>query len=91
MQAMMCRLPCVTTDVGAIGEIAVHGRTAWIVPPQDAGALGEALARLMADATQRAALSEAARSFALAHCTFAEMCTAMEEVFREARRGEKRS
>lgn len=91
MQAMMCGVPCVTTDVGAIGEIAVHGRTAWIVPPQDAGALGEALARLMADATQRAALGEAARSFALAHCTFEEMCRAMEEVFREAMRGEQSS
>lgn len=85
MQAMMSGLPCVTTLVGAIGEVARDGETALIVPPQDAGALASTLARLMDDAPLRQRLAGSARTFALRHCTLAAMCDAMEEVFKAAR------
>lgn len=81
MQAMMSGLPCVTTDVGAIGEIARDGETALLVRPQDTAALVETLTRLLGDAALRERLGTQARSFALAHCTLAAMCDAMEEVF----------
>ena len=84
MQAMMVGLPCVTTLVGAIGEIATDGETALIVPPQDPTALAGALARLMDDAALRARLGRNARAFALEHCTLEAMCDAMEEVFEAA-------
>lgn len=84
MQAMMVGLPCVTTLVGAIGEIASDGETALIVPPQDPGALAAALGRLMDDAALREHLGRNARAFALAHCTLEAMCDAMEEVFEAA-------
>jgi glycosyltransferase involved in cell wall biosynthesis len=89
MQAMMAGLPCVTTLVGAIGEIAKDGETAVIVQPEDAGAIAAAVARLMDDPAQRQHLGAAARAFALQHCTLAAMCDAMEEVFGQvlARRG----
>ena len=35
VQAMVCGLPCVTTDVGAIPEVARDGETGVVVPPQD--------------------------------------------------------
>jgi glycosyltransferase involved in cell wall biosynthesis len=82
MQAMLCGLPSVTTHVGCISDIAHDGRTALIVPPQDAAALADAIARLMDDPAQRERLGKAAREFALEHCTIAVMCDAMEEVFR---------
>lgn len=84
MQAMMAGLPCVTTLVGAIGEIARDGETAVIVPPQDPQALAAALARLMDDPLLRGELGAAARRFALQHCTLEAMCDAMEEVFADA-------
>ena len=84
MQAMMVGLPCVTTLVGAIGEIASDGETALIVPPQDPAALAAALARLMDDAALRERLGRNARAFALEHCTLEAMCDAMEEVFEAA-------
>lgn len=86
MQAMMVGLPCVTTLVGAIGEIASDGETALIVPPQDAAALAAALGRLMDDAALRARLGSNARAFALERCTLEAMCDAMEEVFEQATR-----
>jgi glycosyltransferase involved in cell wall biosynthesis len=88
MQAMMVGLPCVTTLVGAIGEIATDGETALIVPPQDPAALAGALARLMDDAGLRERLGRNARAFALEHCTLEAMCDAMEEVFEAAVKGQ---
>lgn len=82
MQAMMAGLPAITTSVGAIGEVARDGDTALVVPTQDTAALVAAIGRLMDDDDQRARLGRAARAFALARCTHAAMCDAMEEVFR---------
>jgi glycosyltransferase involved in cell wall biosynthesis len=82
MQAMMAGLPCITTLVGAIGEVAKDGETAIIVPPEDTAAIAGAIARLMDDPAQRQRLATAARAFALQRCTLAAMCDAMEEVFR---------
>src|SRR6185295_1605757 len=39
IQAMLVGLPCVTTDIGSIGEIAIHETTALVVPPRDSKAL----------------------------------------------------
>lgn len=84
MQAMMSGLACVTTDVGAIGEIARHDDTALIVTPQDTASLQGALQRLLDDAALRTRLGAAARHHTLAHCTQSAMCDAMEQVFRQA-------
>ena len=84
MQAMMTGLPCITTDIGAIGEVARDGETALLVRPQDSDALAATLIRLLDDPGLRTQLGGAARAFALAHCTQAAMCDAMEQVFRQA-------
>jgi glycosyltransferase involved in cell wall biosynthesis len=78
----MSGLPCVTTNVGAMGEVARDDDTALVVQPRDAAALAAALARLVEDAVLRRRLGQAARAFALERCTLAAMCDAMEEVFR---------
>lgn len=82
MQAMMTGLACITTDVGAIGEIARDGETAVLVRPQDSAALAAAMARLIDDRALRERLGDQARAFALSHCTLSAMCDAMEQVFR---------
>src|SRR3954465_12355052 len=46
VQAMLAGLPCVTTHVGSIDELAIEGETALVVPPQDVAALRQALERL---------------------------------------------
>lgn len=88
VQAMMAGLPCVTTSAGSIGELVEHGRTGWIVPAEDAGALAEAIGRLRADARLRAALGEQARAHAVAHHGLGAMLSRMEAVFACAARGE---
>ncbi len=84
VQAMLCALPCVTTDIGAIGEAARDDQTALIVPPQDAAALAAALRRLIGDRDLRQRLGAAARAGCEARFSYRGMLDAMENIFRAA-------
>jgi len=86
LQAMMTGLPCVTTAAGAIGEVAQNELTALVVPMQDAGALGKALARLLDDAELRHRLGETARQTVLSRHSLEAMLDRMEVVFSLAAR-----
>jgi glycosyltransferase involved in cell wall biosynthesis len=62
--------PIVASRLEQIGEVLDHGRTAWLVPPGDAGALAEAIETVLADSPLRAALGAAARDEAVARYTW---------------------
>lgn len=84
VQAMLCGLACVTTDVGAIPEAARDGETALVVPAQDAAALAAALARLAADPALRQRLGRAARAHCVRQFGYEAMLDRMDAVFRDA-------
>lgn len=63
--AMGAGVPVVATRVAGIPEVVDDGRTGLLVPPRDAGALGEALARVCSDAQLRARIGAAARAAVL--------------------------
>jgi glycosyltransferase involved in cell wall biosynthesis len=84
MQAMACGVPVVSTAVGAIGELVRDGDTGLVVPPQDAAALGDALARLADDAALRARLARRGREHVQAHFARGRMLERMEAVFLSA-------
>ena len=86
MQAMFTGLPCVTTGAGAIGEIAVPGRTAVVVAMQDSEVLTAALSDLQRDPAWRAALGERARAHVLDGFTRERMLDRMSAVFEAAMR-----
>ena len=62
MEALTAGLPVVTTRVGALPEAVAHGETGWVVPPDDAAALAEALRLLIDDPTLRRTLSQNAQA-----------------------------
>ena len=82
IQAMLVGLPVVTTSAGSIGELALDGKTALVVPGQNAQALRESLARLLADPGLRARLGGAARGHCIERYSLERMLDRMEAVFR---------
>jgi glycosyltransferase involved in cell wall biosynthesis len=59
LDAMLCKVPCVGTQVGAVPEIL--GETGICVPPANAAALAQAIAELLDDPARRAAMGDAGR------------------------------
>jgi glycosyltransferase involved in cell wall biosynthesis len=84
VQAMMTGLPSVTTHVGSIAEIALHEKTALVVPTKDVEALRAAIARLAADPALRARLGTAAREHVREAYSYERMLDRMERVYRLA-------
>jgi len=84
LQAMFAGVACITTDAGAIPEIARHGETAMIVAKEDAGALAAGLDALLADPAMRARLAAEARAFVVPRYGLPAMLDRMETAFRRA-------
>ena len=49
LEAMLCSLPVVTTNVSSLPELVVDGETGFLVPPDDAEALAHAVDRVLED------------------------------------------
>jgi glycosyltransferase involved in cell wall biosynthesis len=60
IEAGLCGLANVTTDVGAVREVIDHGATGLVVPVGDSDAMAAAMSALLNDATRRAAMGAAA-------------------------------
>lgn len=80
MQAMACELPVVTTNVGAIAELAQDGKTALVVPIENSEALADAIVQILNDSSLAQRLSETGRRHVEAKFTIAVMLNAMEKV-----------
>lgn len=60
VEAASQRLACVSTQVSGVPELLTHEETGFVLPPEDAPALAEALERLIRDPVLRARLGDAA-------------------------------
>lgn len=81
IQAMLCGLPCVTTAVGSIPELARHEVTALVVPARDAHALAAAIRRLAADQGLAARLARDAREHCAKNFSYERMLDRMEAIY----------
>jgi glycosyltransferase involved in cell wall biosynthesis len=84
LQAMLVGIPCVTTNAGAISEVAIDDVTALVVPKEHAVALAGAIDRLLNDSALGARVAALARQRTLEKFTLDVMLDRMEEVFRRA-------
>ncbi len=64
LEAFACGLPVVATRVGGIPEVVEHGRTGWLVAPEDPEALAEGMAAVLGTPGTGARLGGAARETA---------------------------
>jgi colanic acid/amylovoran biosynthesis glycosyltransferase len=61
MEAMACGTPVVSTTVSGIPELIDDGVNGYLVPPEDAEALADRLAKLLEDPGKRIAFARNAR------------------------------
>ena len=81
MQAMLCKLPVISTPIGSTAELVLHEKTGLMVPPKDSQALLSAIQRLLADDTLRSTLAKNGRAHVLNAYTLEHMLDSMEQVF----------
>ena len=65
IEAMLCGLPVVASDIDGPREQLIGGVTGLLVPPRQVAPLAAALARLTGDAALRAAMGAAGRERAM--------------------------
>jgi glycosyltransferase involved in cell wall biosynthesis len=70
--------PLIASRVGAVPEVLADGRHAALVAAGDAGALAEALERMLADASLRARLAQGARALVVERYSGARVAEALE-------------
>jgi glycosyltransferase involved in cell wall biosynthesis len=71
IEAMACGVAVVATTGGALPEVVgADGETGLLVPPDDPGALAEAIARLLDDAALRARVGAAGRARVISRFTW---------------------
>jgi len=88
-QAMLIGVPCVTTDAGSIGELAIHDGTALVVAKQNAVALAAGIDRLLGNAALGARLAWSAQERVHSKFDLNTMLDQMENVFRRAADGNR--
>jgi glycosyltransferase involved in cell wall biosynthesis len=84
LQAMFAAIPCVTTDAGAIPEIARDGDTARIVPRENPRALAAAIDAVLDDREASLAMAHRAREYVVPRFGLDVMLDRMERAFRTA-------
>jgi glycosyltransferase involved in cell wall biosynthesis len=84
IQAMLVGLPCVTTNIGSMAELAIHEKTALVVVPEDPKSIRAALRALLADRTLRERLGANARQHCAERFSYETMLTRMEAIYKKA-------
>ena len=84
IQAMLAGLPCVTTNIGSMAELAIDRKTALVVHPQNVDALAVALRALLADPLLRDKLGANARQHCVERFSYERMLDRMEAIYKGA-------
>ena len=87
LEALAHGTPVVSTRVGGIPEFIEDGKAGVLVPPGDAPALSDALARLWADEPLRSRLGEYGRDEVVPKYTWERVTDQLEAIYREVRAG----
>jgi glycosyltransferase involved in cell wall biosynthesis len=90
LEASATGLPIIATDVGGNREVIIDGKTGFLVPPKNPGALAQAMLHLMGMLEEeRHAIGKAARQYVEANFTLDRVVDRWEALYKEllARKG----
>jgi glycosyltransferase involved in cell wall biosynthesis len=87
MEAMALGLPVLSTQVSGIPELVLDGVSGLLVPPMDAAALADGIARLLADTALRQRLAASGRERVRARHDIVRSAERMQSVFGETLHG----
>ena len=73
LKAAAAGLAVVACDAGGVGEVVIDGETGLLVPPEEAGALADAIATLVDDEERRNAFGRAGRERVQKHFAIVTM------------------
>jgi glycosyltransferase involved in cell wall biosynthesis len=90
LEAMRAALPVIATDVGGIHEAVIHERNGLLVPRADIPSLRSALARLIANPSQRVAMGDAGKQRWKENFTATTMAARTIEVYNRALENNRR-
>jgi len=84
LEASATALPIVATDVGGNSEVVLDGKTGYLVPPQEAKALTQAMLRVMLlSANDRIAMGQAGRAHVVQNFDLERVVDRWESLYRE--------
>ena len=86
MQALAMGLPVVSTTVGSIPDVVQDGKTGFVVPPRDAGALADRTLALLDDAALRAEMGRRGRALVEREYSLSRMLDRLEDVYAKVAR-----
>jgi len=81
VEAMMAGVPVVGTNIGGTPEIILHGRTGFLVPPNDPEKLAAVLSHLASDQKLRQKVGEEGRRLVMAKHTEAVVTGQVEKIY----------
>jgi glycosyltransferase involved in cell wall biosynthesis len=80
-QAMAMRRPVVATNVGGVPEQVIDGETGYLVPPENAGQLADAVIRVLTDPSKAREMCSQGRRMVECKFTLEAMLDATEELY----------
>ena len=83
LEAMAAAKPVVASNVGGIPEAVVHGETGLLVPPENPGALAEAMIQLLHDPKSAMKMGNAGRNRVMQQFGLNRMINEMEHIYEE--------
>ncbi|MHA1279546.1 MAG: glycosyltransferase [Candidatus Helarchaeota archaeon] len=83
LEAMSCGTPVIATNVGGIAEQIVHGKTGWLVPPQDYEAMSDMILRMITNVDKQKQMAIDAANTAKKRFSLEEMAEGYLDFYKE--------
>ncbi len=83
MEAMAAGRPVIASDIDAIRELVIHGKTGWMVSPGDADGLARGMMDILADPGRAADIGQAGLRHVREHFSLESMADAYATLYRD--------